>query len=90
MPTRAVTAGYITVQKLNTHRAKIKEIAGYSTFSDNTNLLRNGVATTMIDLAGSQILLGPISGTLGVDQALGGELDLEIEVLADALGVLDA
>jgi hypothetical protein len=86
---RAVTAGYITVQKQNLHRAKIKELAGYSTFSDNTDLLRNGAATSFVDLAGTVILLGP-GGDLGVDQALSGELDDEIEVLADALGVLNA
>jgi hypothetical protein len=83
---RAVTAGYITVQKQNTHRAKLKEIAGYSTFTDNTDLLRNGAATAFVDLAGTVIHLGPTE-TLGVDQTFGGEFDTEIELLADTLGV---
>ena len=95
----AVKAGYIVVSKVNTHRQQIKDLAGYSVFSDNSGTTVTGARSLgkTPDLAGTVIKLstptgqyGADDGTLGIDQTLSGELDDEIELLTDALGVADA
>jgi hypothetical protein len=86
MATEAVLAGKILLSKRNTHRQKLKEIAGYSTFAT----VPSGSPTPGRHIGTGVALLGNLGdGRLGIQVTVGGEMDLEVEALADAGGVTD-